>query len=131
MTDLGPRPTMSTARAAELIGTTAKNVAAMWRAGELGGVRHPHPSRLPRAQDPHLHRLGRRLPAARRTGQPAEGYRMNRTKPEFDETVIVRDLIPPAEITETQRLAALRTLTRHHSLDLADMLGLTPEGTAS
>ena len=37
MTDLGPRPTMSTARAAELIGTTAKNVAAMWRAGELGG----------------------------------------------------------------------------------------------
>lgn len=56
---------------------------------------------------------------------------MNRTKPEFDETVIVRDLIPPAEITETQRLAALRTLTRHHSLDLADMLGLTPEGTAS
>ena len=37
MTDLGPRPTMSTAQAAELIGTTAKNVAAMWRAGELGG----------------------------------------------------------------------------------------------
>lgn len=56
---------------------------------------------------------------------------MNRTKPEFDETVIVRDLIPPAEITETQRIAALRTLTRYHSLDLADMLGLTPEGTTS
>ena len=37
MTNLGPRPTMSTARAAELIGTAAKNVAAMWRAGELGG----------------------------------------------------------------------------------------------
>lgn len=56
---------------------------------------------------------------------------MNRTKPEFDETVIVRDLLPPAEITETQRIAALRTLTRHHALDLADMLGLTPKETAS
>lgn len=56
---------------------------------------------------------------------------MSRARPEFDETVIVRDLLPPAEITETQRLAALRTLTRHHSLDLADMLGLTPKETAS
>lgn len=129
MNDLGPRPTMSTARAAELIGTTAKNVAAMWRAGELGRVRHPHPSRLPCAQDPHLHRLGRRLPAARRAGQPAEGDRMNR--PEFDETVIVRDLLPPAEITETQKAAALRTLARHHAIDLADVLGLTSKGAAS
>ena len=56
---------------------------------------------------------------------------MSRTRPEFDETVIVRDLLPPAEITETQRVAALRTLTRHHALDLADMLGLTPKETAS
>lgn len=56
---------------------------------------------------------------------------MSRARPEFDETVIVRDLLPPAEITETQRIAALRTLARHHALDLADMLGLTPEGTAS
>lgn len=54
---------------------------------------------------------------------------MNR--PKSDEAVIARDLIPPAEITETQRLAALRTLTRHHAIDLADMLGLTPEGAAS
>lgn len=53
---------------------------------------------------------------------------MSRTRPEFDETVIARDLIPPAEITETQRIAALRTLTRHHAIDLADMLGLTDEG---
>ena len=53
---------------------------------------------------------------------------MSRTRPKCDETVIVRDLIPPAEITETQRVAALRTLTRHHAIDLADMLGLTPEG---
>ena len=53
---------------------------------------------------------------------------MSRTRPEFDETVIARDLIPPAEITETQRRAALRTLARHHALDLADLLGLTPEG---
>ena len=53
---------------------------------------------------------------------------MSRTRPEFDETVIVRDLLPPAEITETQRLAALRTLARHHAIDLADMLGRTPEG---
>lgn len=56
---------------------------------------------------------------------------MSRARPEFDETVIVRDLIPPAEITETQRVAALRTLTRHHALDLTDMLGLTDEETAS
>lgn len=56
---------------------------------------------------------------------------MNRTRPEFDETVIVRDLLPPAEITETQRVAALRTLARNDALDLADMLGLTLEGTAS
>lgn len=53
---------------------------------------------------------------------------MSRTRPEFDETVIVRDLLPPAEITGPQKAAALRTLTRHHALDLADMLGLTPEG---
>lgn len=32
---------------------------------------------------------------------------------------------------ETQRIAALRTLTRHHAIDLADMLGLTPKETAS
>lgn len=56
---------------------------------------------------------------------------MNRARPEFDETVIVRDLLPPAEITGPQKAAALRTLARHHALDLADMLGLTPEGTAS
>lgn len=56
---------------------------------------------------------------------------MSRTRPEFDETVIVRDLIPPAEITETQRLAALRTLARHHAINLADMLGLTPKETTS
>lgn len=36
---------------------------------------------------------------------------MNRTKPEFDETVIARDLIPPAEITETQRRAAREETT--------------------
>lgn len=36
MTDLGP---MSTARAAELIGTTAKNVAAMWRAEQDNPLR--------------------------------------------------------------------------------------------
>ena len=53
---------------------------------------------------------------------------MNRTRPEFDETVIVRDLIPPAVITGPQKAAALRTLARHRALDLADMLGLTPEG---
>ena len=53
---------------------------------------------------------------------------MNRTRPEFDETVIVRDLLPPAEITETQRIAALRTLARNDAIDLADMLGLTDEG---
>lgn len=34
MNDLGPRPTMSTARAAELIGTTAKNVAAYQQRAE-------------------------------------------------------------------------------------------------
>lgn len=56
---------------------------------------------------------------------------MSRARPEFDETVIVRDLLPPAEITGTQRLAALQTLTRHHALDLADMLGLTPKEMAS
>ena len=56
---------------------------------------------------------------------------MSRTRPEFDETVIVRDLLPPAEIAETQRVAALRTLTRHHALDLADALGLTPKETTS
>lgn len=56
---------------------------------------------------------------------------MNRTRPECDETVIVRDLLPPAEITGPQKAAALRTLTRHHAIDLADMLGLTPKETAS
>nr|DAT51167.1 MAG TPA: hypothetical protein [Caudoviricetes sp.] len=54
---------------------------------------------------------------------------MNRTRPEFDETVIVRDLLPPAEITGPQKARAL--LNARGAIDLADMLGLTPEGTAS
>ena len=56
---------------------------------------------------------------------------MSRARPEFDETVIVRDLLPPAEITGPQKAAALRTLACHYALDLVDVLGLTPEGTAS
>ena len=46
-----------------------------------------------------------------------------------DKTLI--DVGPAPTITDEQRRQAMRLLAAHDATDLADMLGLTPEGAAS
>lgn len=56
-----------------------------------------------------------------RYGTPSDGVR--------DKSMI--DVGPVPTITGEQRRQAMRLLAAHDATDLADMLGLTPEGVAS
>ena len=56
-----------------------------------------------------------------RYGTPSDGVR--------DKSMI--DVGPVPTITGEQRAKALALLAAHDAIDLADMLGLTPEGAAS